>query len=64
MVVFRIKDRAQIFMFKISNRNTRIICEICSEVTIMTAEERQLRRSCVFSVNFEQISQIVMVFPL
>ena len=30
----------------------------------MTAEERQLRRSCVFSVNFEQISQIVMVFPL
>ena len=36
------------------------MCEICSKLTIKTPEQR----SGVFVVNFEQISYIVLVFPL
>ena len=45
-----------------SNRNTRTICEICSKLTMKTLERRQLRRSGVFIVHFEQISPIVLMF--
>ena len=38
--------------------------QICSELTIKKLERRQWRRSGVFNVNYEQISQIVLVFPL
>ena len=38
--------------------------EICSELAIKIPELRQLRRSGVFFINFEHISQIVLVFPL
>ena len=34
-------------------------CKICSELTIKATEQRQLRRSILFIVNFEQISRIV-----
>ena len=37
-------------------------CKICSELTIKATEQRQLRRSILFIVNFEQISRIVLVF--
>ena len=46
------------------------MCEIYSELIINTSERRQLcqlrqlRRSGVFIVNFEQILNIVLVFPL
>ena len=40
-------------MFKISNRNTRKKCEICSKITIKRPE---------FIVNFEHISHLVLVF--
>ena len=43
------------------NRNTGKMCEICSKLTIKTPERRHWRRSCVFIVNFEQISNIVVV---
>ena len=33
------------YMFKVNNRNTRTMCEICSELTIKTPEQRQWRRS-------------------
>ena len=55
---------ASMYLFKVSNTNTRKMCEICSELTIKTPEWRQWRRSSVFIVNFEQISHVVMVFPL
>ena len=51
---------AGFYMFKGSNRNTRAICEICSKLTIKT----QGRRSGAFIVHFEQISHIVLMFPL
>ena len=31
----------EIYRFKINNRNTRKICEICSKSTIKTTERRQ-----------------------
>ena len=40
------------------------MCEICSKLTIETLERRQLRRSGVFIVNFEQISHIILAYPL
>ena len=46
---------------KINNRNTRTRCEIYLELTIKTAERRQWRRSGVFIINFEHISQHVLV---
>ena len=43
--------------------NTRTMSEIRSKLTIKTSE-RQWCRSCVFIVDFELISHIVLVFPL
>ena len=40
------------------------MCEICSKLTIKTPQRRQWRLSDVFIINFEQISHIVVVFPL
>ena len=40
-------------MLKVNNKDTR-----------MTPERRQLRRSAVFIVNFERISNLVLVFLL
>ena len=48
--------------FKVNNRNTRTMFEICSKLTIKTLERRQWRRSGVFIINFEQISHIVLLF--
>ena len=52
------------YMFKVNNRNTRTKCEICSKLTIKTPERRKWRRSGVFIVNFEHISQLVLVLLL
>ena len=52
------------YMFQVNNRNTRIKCKIYSKLTIKTPERRQWRRSGVFIVNFEHISQLVLVFLL
>ena len=51
-------------MFKVNNGNSRTRCEICSELTVKTPEQRQWRRSGVFIVNFENISHLVLVFLL
>ena len=51
-------------MFKVSSRNTRAWCEICSKLTVKTPERRHWRHSGVFVVNFEQISHPVLVFLL
>ena len=49
---------------QMKNENTRAMCEICSKLTIKTPKGRHCRRSGVFTVNSEQISYIVLVFPL
>ena len=51
-------------LLKVSNRNGRARCEICSELTIKTPELIHWRRSGVFIVNFEHISHIVLVLLL
>ena len=55
---------AGIYLLKINNRNTRTRCEICSKLTVKTPERRHWLRFCVFIVNFELISHIVLVFLL
>ena len=52
------------YKFKVNNRNIRTRCEICSKLTIKIPERRQWRRSGIFIVNFEHISQLVLVFLL
>ena len=49
---------ANIYLLKFSNRNTRKKCELCSKLTIKT--QHHCRRSGVFIVNFEHISQLVV----
>ena len=55
---------ANIYLFKVDNRNTRKSCEICSKLTIKTPEPRQWRRSGVSIVDFEHISHLFLLFQL
>ena len=52
-----------IYLFRVNIRNTSRIKEICSKVAIKTTERRQKRPS-FFIVKCEQISNIVLMFPL
>ena len=52
------------YMFKLNNKNARTRCEICSKLTIKTPKRRSWCRSGVFTVNFEHISHLVLVFLL
>ena len=52
------------YMFKVNNRNTRARSEICSKLTIKIPEQRHWRGSGIFTVNFEHISHLVLVFLL
>ena len=53
---------ANMYLFKVNNRNTRERCEICSNLTINTSElchwRCHWRCSGVFIVNFEDISHL------
>ena len=53
-------------MFKVNNKNTRKMCEICLKLTRKPPKRHQGRHSGVFLVNFEHVSHIVVfvVFPL
>ena len=53
--------QVNIFLFKLNNRNARKRYEICSKLTITTPEPRHWRRSDVFIVKFEHISQLFLV---
>ena len=48
---------ADIYMFKVSNGNARTMYEIYAKLTIKRSERHHRRRSGVFIVNFEHISQ-------
>ena len=60
MNILASKYLTNIYFFKVNNGNTRKRCEICSKLTV-TPEQR---RSGVFIVNFEHISQLFLVFLL
>ena len=47
---------ANIYLFKVNNRNTSTRCEIYSNLIIKTPGRRHWRRSDVFIVDFEHIS--------
>ena len=69
-----------IYLFKVDDGNTKTMYEICPKLTIKTSKQHhpttpehgfltfsgstERRHSCVFIVNFGQISYIVLVFPL
>ena len=55
---------ADIYLFKVCNRNTIKRCDICSKLTIKTPKRRQLRYSGASIVNFGHILHIYLVFLL
>ena len=55
---------AGIFLFKVSSGITKTIREICSELITVTPEWRYWILSGVFFANYEQISHIILLFPL
>ena len=59
-----VNNPAVVYLLKVSNKNTRIRCEICSKLTIKTPERPQWRRSGVAIVIFEHILQLFLVFLL
>ena len=46
------------------NGKRRTVCAICSKLTVKTPERRHWHRFAGFTVNFEEISLFVLVFPL
>ena len=52
------------YIFKVNNKNSKARREICPKLTIKTPERHQWRRSDVFIVNFEHISQLGLVLLL
>ena len=57
-------NSADNYMFKVNNRSNRKRCKICSKLIMKTSEWCHCRCSGVFINNFEQISQLVLVFSL
>ena len=55
----QVVDPANIYLFNVNNRNTRTRCEICSKLTIKKPERRS---GGIFTVNFEDISHLFLVF--
>ena len=51
-------------MFKVDDRNSRTRFEICSKLTLKTLEQKHLRRSGVFLVNFEHNSHIIHILEM
>ena len=51
-------------IFKVSNGNTRTMCEICSKLTGKTPERHQWCRFGGYIIDLEQFSDLVLVFPL
>ena len=62
--VYHYTSPANIYLFKVNNKSTKTICEICLTLTIKTLERRQWRRSGAFIFNSEQISLTLLVFQI
>ena len=58
------RNPANIYLFKVNNKNTRKMCKVRSKLTIKTPERGHWRCSGVFIVNFERISHFFLVFTL
>ena len=56
-----IDNPTNIYLFKVKNKNW---CEMFSNLTIKTSEQRQLCCNCVSIVNFEHISDLFLIFLL
>ena len=50
------------YLFKFNDGNTGTVSENCSKLAIKKLERLQWR-SGVFIINFEEISQIILMFP-
>ena len=55
---------AKMYLFKFSNIDTKLICKICSKLTIKTPERKKWCHPGVFFVNFEHISYFALVLLL
>ena len=55
---------ANIYLFKVNNRNNRKRCDICSTLIIKAPERRYWLCSGVFIVSFEHISRLFLAFLL
>ena len=53
-----------IYFLKVNNGNIKTVFEIRSKLIIKILERRQWHPSTAFIVNFEQISQIALMYPL
>ena len=58
MAVDRTRYPVGIYLFNVNNGNTGTMCETCVKLSLKTPEQRQLRRPCVFIVNFGQVSHM------
>ena len=54
---------SQHLLVQSNNGNTRTASDICSKLTMKTPERHQHPFWCLFILNLEQISHIVLVFP-
>ena len=61
---FSCQNSAGFWSFRVNNRNPKLMCGICSKLTIKTPKRHHWRHSSVFIINFGQISHIALVFPL
>ena len=52
---------ANIYLFKVNNRNTRKKCEISSKLTTKNTRTTSMTSFCCFIVNFEHISHLFLV---
>ena len=55
---------ASLYLFKVNSGNPRAMFEICTKLPLKAPEQRHWRCCGFFMINFEQVSQIVLVFPL
>ena len=51
---------ANIYLFKVNNKNITKRCKICSKLTLKRAKRRQWGRSGVIIVNFKHISPLLV----
>ena len=63
-ILIRNINLANIYLFKVNNRNSTKRCEICSKLTIKIPKRRQRCCSRIFIVKFEHITHLFLVFLL